>query len=703
MNTPLPVTTPDTHVVARRTSAVRYRSGHLESGRTAVLEDLGEIAILPISNLQALLPIVDIPYFTVPLTEIQERHSADGRWTCWPKDPVHTSGTEDAVFETLPQLFASIVECCKVAAPTPTTRLINNPKKASGSTRSNTSRPDGYFLRDPTMFAAEQGNPDEHTGDYWEDIAVPCEYKKTSQTQDCRDNERKVIWSMHHILRNDPCRRFTYGITVENTDLRLWLCHRAFTVVTASFNFITDQQALVTLVTSLALAGEASLGWDPTMRRRPGGVFDIDVLSCITGQTETFTTKKVLADFGAEAMQGRGTRVFEATDHNGATVVVKDCWRESDRAREGDIVRAIQERMQADPAIANQEDQGLFLSIICHGDVHIGGVADHTLDLIMHGTEVPNKCPSFKVTLPGDLPPEATLRPSKGSVGSIPLVTARVKTLMGERRAHPSEAPHRIHYRMVSAQLGEPVHKMRNLGAIFRVLKDITRALTYVHKYEYVHRDVSIGNVLCVAGRGVLTDLEYCKRTDDESTHDVRTGTREFMAVEVAAESYKFLGLDWEGAQPPFKHNALHDMESLWWIMTWALFNHGVRGAPSPYDLEAHRNACKHFFPEGTGADDRLAALAMPGTFKERTTTLPPSFQAPAKCAVTALAALSDRFKALEAGPHQFKTSVIEGIHEVFDNCFRNAGKCALPDDVVPLTDVSRSEERAAKKPRLGL
>lgn len=42
---------------------------------------------------------------------------------------------------------------------------------------------------------------------------------------------------MNHIMRNDPTRRFTYGMTIENTDLRMWLCHRAAVIVSEPVDF----------------------------------------------------------------------------------------------------------------------------------------------------------------------------------------------------------------------------------------------------------------------------------------------------------------------------------------------------------------------------------------------------------------------------------------------------------------------------------
>ena len=44
---------------------------------------------------------------------------------------------------------------------------------------------------------------------------------------------------MQHVLRDDPCRRATFGMTIENSTARLWFCCRSSVIVSEAFNFIT--------------------------------------------------------------------------------------------------------------------------------------------------------------------------------------------------------------------------------------------------------------------------------------------------------------------------------------------------------------------------------------------------------------------------------------------------------------------------------
>jgi hypothetical protein len=48
-------------------------------------------------------------------------------------------------------------------------------------------------------------------------------------------------------------------------------------------------------------------------------------------------------------------------------------------------------------------------------------------------------------------------------------------------------------------------------------------ALQIMHILGYVHRDVSAGNILFWDGAGILSDLEFAKKTSDLTMHEVRT------------------------------------------------------------------------------------------------------------------------------------------------------------------------------------
>ena len=51
-------------------------------------------------------------------------------------------------------------------------------------------------------------------------------------------NAMKVLWSMHHIMREDARRRFVIGFSIDDTSMRLWYFSRSDAYVSESFDFL---------------------------------------------------------------------------------------------------------------------------------------------------------------------------------------------------------------------------------------------------------------------------------------------------------------------------------------------------------------------------------------------------------------------------------------------------------------------------------
>lgn len=159
-------------------------------------------------------------------------------------------------------------------------------------------------------------------------------------------------------------------------------------------------------------------------------------------------------------------------------------------------------------------------------------------------------------------------------------------------------------------------------------------------KYNYVHRDVSIGNIMWDPSTNTarLSDLEFMKRTpsDDkilghesrtvcyESIFIISTLAAEFMATEVYLHKYVFTGrgdtgddtrdavkffeeaeaqaqrqlLHTEKDSNPalFRHNSLHDLESIWWIALWT-FLHLLPVGTSRENIATRQKDVHPFFP----------------------------------------------------------------------------------------------------------
>ncbi|KAI0954296.1 hypothetical protein AcV7_007565 [Taiwanofungus camphoratus] len=608
---------PDTPAVRKITQDPSYLDGDLEEGRVAVIQELGE-SIFEVSvqffldNIfPPLRPEFDLDGVIQTLKD-QNNISQSGRWRSFPVNPSALLSNENVTFKPLEDIVRQIAMAGGLGG---NGRLLDfeiNPNRTPKSEfRDSTSRPDGYLIL-----------CDKQDGVHWTDIALCAEYKKGKSIIDRNDNVRKIVWGMHHCMRNDPRRRFTMGLTIEDTDTRLWFCSRSETLVTERFNFTTDHKTVVHIFLSLMYAASHEVGWDPTIcpvtdsegkvlldsdgKRR----FDITVRSA-DGTNVVYRTIKILADFGADAPQGRGTRVWEARklengEECGEPVALKDSWIDSDRTREGVLYGELRD---SDTSIDFQDAMKTFImTVICDGDVYINGEVDDTRTLMTRGQRIPRDCSKFTVQL--IRPPAAKLsRSSRVAIGHHHSPEEyREKHSAPPRVYHP-----KTHYRIVLKEVCKPISTVTSLATVFKLLSQVLFVLRVMHRNKWVHRDISAGNILVDKASNVkLGDLEYLKRMNQDGTHDIRTGTADFMAVEIDAQEYKFqvegvstsplqesvpfeaimasarpshptprVGLEIPKVpvtqeKPGVKYNPLHDLESCWWLAVYFVLNKRV-------------------------------------------------------------------------------------------------------------------------------
>ncbi|KAG1724408.1 hypothetical protein EDD22DRAFT_933627 [Suillus occidentalis] len=192
---------------------VNYRTGDLKLGRAAVLADLKKYLQVPfdclLERVGALPPLQDLQRIRNNLTEtkILTDDKSGLRWTDF-TPPTTSKGSEEDVFEPLghiiDRILAEILNCGVSFAA--------NPSVTPLSERNNTSMSDGYLVL---------GKENNKRKIHWFDIAVPFEFKKARDRESVRDDKEKIIWSLHSIMREDLCRRFAFGITIEGAQLRL--------------------------------------------------------------------------------------------------------------------------------------------------------------------------------------------------------------------------------------------------------------------------------------------------------------------------------------------------------------------------------------------------------------------------------------------------------------------------------------------------
>ncbi|KAN0129256.1 hypothetical protein V8E53_012955 [Lactarius tabidus] len=283
------------------------------------------------------------------------------------------------------------------------------------------------------------------------------------------------------------------------------------------------------------------MGWDPSvelLQRAEGNLYHIMV-----GDTQ-YKTLKVL--HGADCLLSRAARTFKVKqvgDNKDNIYVLKDLWLEEDRKPEHQIYEEIISDVgRLYPEQADIVRQHLFTPVD-YAFVEVNGVRDNTKASMMH-----NK----------------TLVSSK--VVQLPDTMRYVRA--------PDKTRHRMHYRIVFKEYATPIHKVKKMGEVFAVLADLMELFRLFHGSGWVHRDISAGNVYLYEGHGVLGDLEFAKNTADNTQHELRIGTIDFLPVEAIALEFLFLNErpSFGRIETPFRYNAVHDIESIWWLGVWMMY-----------------------------------------------------------------------------------------------------------------------------------
>ncbi|KAJ3837512.1 hypothetical protein F5878DRAFT_622228 [Lentinula raphanica] len=519
------------------------------------------------------------------------------RWAAFRVDPCKHSEKEPQAFQGLTGVWNDVISAAKVVDGSleQTLGLVVNGHAYIHSDQVQLCQPDAFnelcskiqpTTNSDTSNAKRRKAPEDRY--YVYDIANPHQFKKGDGVNQIIEDFSKVVYDMEQVLARDPCRRFTFGTTIENRTTRLWFLSRASLLRSTSFDFMTDRRELVHLILSLAFSSLRDLGWDTTMtfshvdscsRRQ----YTIDV------DGHQFTTTKVLSDASADSPLGRATRVWQVTDSAGHPRVLKDVWLETDRKEEHVILENI---LDAAKSIKSEHEydyraelEKRMLKPMAHCRVLVDdetvdgepvkGPPDDTGAIMLRGydlgsakpvkllpdkTSTPPPPPSITYSMPGDRDyiPSSNSRLAEGpntrsehldpSVSSPQVTLAQVNqtaaTNVAQRKAASTYAGHhRYHYRIVFEQCATTIYDERNLGNVLRALLDVTRALWIIYLAGWVHRDISGGNVywFAHAKTGLLGDFEYAVKRSEERHHDVRTGTPFFMAAETMRNVYLYL------------------------------------------------------------------------------------------------------------------------------------------------------------------
>ncbi|TFY81200.1 hypothetical protein EWM64_g2812 [Hericium alpestre] len=464
-----------------------FGTKHLKDITTRVLDSLIKSGIyVPASggieghwaNLPLNPPVEDVLYepLTAILNEITKEVGDDGLPIEW--QDVHSKAPQsDFMAELRPDIIATFKDCLKD---------VDNPRV------------------------------------WWRIIHTLIEVKKKAEALPAA---MQLLRYLRQTLREQPDRRFIYGMVFSKINLTLWHADRTGALASQLINVHKDPTSFVLAADSETLSsGEEGSSSEPELAESQE--FD----------EEEFVLFHALSLARAEVIRGRATRIWKAwrmadmasPAKERPVFVFKDTWRDQRRGLEGDLYNH-----------AGKDGPGVA-RVYSYGEVRINGRVDDTLHMIRKGVKGQGKPLNLKTAQPKpktiDPTHEDTYRlPSSGHFDEWS--QDRFENEVDPRIERVQR--NRIHSRLVMASFGYPLTKFANLLELLTALRDAIAGHQWLYERGILHRDISIGNILITglkdSDQGILIDLDYAvKHLIHKSLwDDERSGTIGFMSYEV--------------------------------------------------------------------------------------------------------------------------------------------------------------------------
>ncbi|KAI9060134.1 hypothetical protein FKP32DRAFT_1605550 [Trametes sanguinea] len=450
------------------------------------------------------------------------------------------------------------------------------------------------------------------------DIAVSFEFKCDEEPDHSNDTRWKALYTAIDALHSDCQRKHTYSITIEDNYMSLWYFSRSHSAKSHELDLL-DVRAVVHALSALIFSTVEDLGYDMNIRRisewdEAANENRIRYVYRLDGRF--FKTLKCRDEYDDLYIAGRATRVWEVVEvtsfadvaalPNVQRMILRDVWLEHGSDTEREIQRKIFERCDA-----------LGRDFPSEHDARLTDVDDATRTLLHQRLEDGSYKQLF-LTIEADYR-GAVSKPLAKGFTPAPYIFDEPVYLHQEAKQHGSDPQRGLTSRnhsvpnptapevqtdipreykprqrnfVVYQEVCSALHELGDLCDVVQALLDTLLALQILFLVSWIHRDVSSGNILSFNGHGKLSDLEYAKEfnlSTGRRSADPKMGTPIFMAVEV----YSGLSIykeapdlgdseDSDSDQPDapapsrrtIRHNFQHDLESIFWVLTWLVFTH---------------------------------------------------------------------------------------------------------------------------------
>ncbi|KAK5996946.1 hypothetical protein PT974_02294 [Cladobotryum mycophilum] len=329
---------------------------------------------------------------------------------------------------------------------------------------------------------------------------------------------------------------------------------------------------------------EQQLGFDPTIITSGDKRF-IEIKR--EDRTERLIIEKSMGR--RPCIAGRATTCWKAYYENDpqTPLVIKDSWQFPERQEEGELLQEA-----TDKGVINVARH------YYHETVKVLGMDDDVRNSVRKGLDI-SKAENYQRR------PVVLLDRSDPRVR--PALFSPWKTIPFRIFNGGDITSNRIHRRVILRDYGTPIYKASSRAALLKALKGCIEGYESLHKAGFLHRDISIYNLMVNEDENnpswpsFLIDLDLAIKEQRASASGAKgkTGTRAFMAVGVLLGDL---------------HSFMHDLESFFWVLFWICIHYngpGLAIGPTRFDHWNYEN-------DQDLADLKFAAIIDERTFLDR-------------------------------------------------------------------------------------